>query len=73
MTKSKKFEANLEKLNTLIMKSGRKKSWIAEQMGIHQTTLTGWLKGKRKPSFLAVKMLAQILEVEVEDLEQKAA
>lgn len=73
MTKAKKFKTDLTKLNEMILKSGRKKCWVAEQLGVHYTTISGWLSGKREMSYMAAKLIAQVLECEIEDIELKAA
>jgi DNA-binding transcriptional regulator YiaG len=72
MTKAKKFKTDAAKLNDAILKSGRKKLWLAEQIGVHHSTISGWTSGRREPSYTAMKLLALILEVEIEELEQAA-
>jgi DNA-binding transcriptional regulator YiaG len=73
MTKTRKFKTDVVKLNEIIQKSGRKKIWIAEQLGVNSSTIGAWASGRREPSFTAMKLLALVLEVEVEELELKAA
>jgi transcriptional regulator with XRE-family HTH domain len=73
MTKTRKFKTNAAKLKALVDKSGRSSLDIAEELGVDRSTVSRWLAGTTNPSFTAMKSLAQILEVEVEDFELKAA
>lgn len=59
------------KIDEMILKSGLKKGYIANELGINPVTLSNYISGKRKISLeLAVK-LAEILHCKVDDLYKK--
>ncbi len=57
---------NLERVEASIAEQSLKRYWVAEQAGIHKTTLRRWLKGRiqrvRKEN---AEALAQVLNSEV--------
>lgn len=57
-----------EDLAIAIAKSGKRKKEIAEEVGIHPTSLSYFLSGKRDPSVLVLRKLAAALEITFADL-----
>lgn len=56
------------KIEELIVESGLKKKYVAEQLGININTLTNWIKGKNMPKLDQAVKLAHILNCKVDDL-----
>ena len=38
-----------EQIEAWLSKEGRKKEWLAKQLGVHRTTLSQWLCGAYRP------------------------
>jgi len=55
-------------LNKLIEKKLIKKSLLARELGISNTSLSRYISGERKPRLTIAKKLADILECSVEEL-----
>lgn len=56
------FEIDPRSINTLLKQQGLKRWWVAEQAGIHKTTLRRWLNGGiNKVRYVHVARLAQVL------------
>jgi len=52
----------------LIIKSGLKKRYIANKIGINENTLTNWMKNRSWPKLNQAVELAKILNCDVNDL-----
>lgn len=56
------FQIDPKSINTLLKDQGLKRWWVAEQAGIHKTTLRRWLNGRiNKVRHGHVVRLAQVL------------
>lgn len=55
-------------INVWIAKSGYKKKYVAEQLGVSQTVLSRWINGHSMPSLENAFKLAKILNCKVDDL-----
>tara|TARA_Y100001963_G_C6582536_1_gene354131 strand:- start:214 stop:459 length:246 start_codon:yes stop_codon:yes gene_type:complete len=55
-------------INKHIAKSGLKKTFIAEQIGVHRTDISNWISGNRKPNRERLRLLARILKCNMSDL-----
>ena len=58
----------MNNIKKVIWKSGFRKGYIAEQMGIAQSNISNWISGDRKPSKPNIRMLCKILKCKVKDL-----
>ena len=55
------------KINEIIKKSGKKKGYIAKELGIAPSTMTRYCKGYTYPNSKILEKLSKILEVEVSE------
>ena len=58
-------------LNKWITKSGYKKKYIADELGVSQTVLSRWISGKSNPSLENAFKLAELLRCKVDDLYER--
>ena len=58
----------MNNIEQVIWDSGYRKGYVAEQMGIVQSTISMWISGNRIPSKPRIRMLCKILECKVRDL-----
>lgn len=56
------------KINEQIELNGRKKKWVAQQLGVSQEVLSRWINGRSMPSVNNLFKLAKILNCKVDDL-----
>jgi transcriptional regulator with XRE-family HTH domain len=64
---------NSNKLKELLIRDGRKRSWVASECGITLGYLNLMLSGYRKPSLSVLKHLARIFDSKVEDILNETA
>lgn len=57
----------MTKINEIILKSGKKKGFIAQQLGIAQSSLTRYCKGYTYPNTKILQKLAEILNVPISE------
>jgi transcriptional regulator with XRE-family HTH domain len=55
------------KLNEIILKSGKKKHFIAQKLGISKQSLTRYCHGYTSPTAEVLQALAKLLEVNISD------
>jgi DNA-binding XRE family transcriptional regulator len=55
-------------LEKAVMKSGLKKGYIAERIGVRPTTVSQLIAGKSRPDILTALKLARLLNKTVEEL-----
>jgi len=55
-------------INYWIELRGRKKKWVAGQLGISQNVLSRWINNHSMPSVYKLFELAELLECKVDDL-----
>ena len=67
------YSAN--RLRQEIVGKGRRPAWVADQLGLHRTTIYRFMDGSRSISADMAEKLAEVLEIPVEALmeEQVAA
>ena len=58
----------MNNIEQVIWDSGYRKGYVAEQMGIVQSTISMWISGNRIPSKPRIRMLCKILKCKVRDL-----
>lgn len=57
-----------QKLREAFERSGLTKRYIAQRIGVHESTVSLWLSGKRTPLVEHLKELAEVLRVDMADL-----
>lgn len=61
----------MEDLNQLKIVSAKKKrtnKWLAEQLGVNQTTVSKWCTNTTQPDLQTLKRITELLEVNIQDL-----
>ncbi len=58
----------MTKLSEILKKRGIKQKWIAEKLGVSETVVSNWVKGKHIPQPKYILKLAVLLNVSIEDL-----
>lgn len=67
------FKLDAQKFNSILEKNGLKKKWIAQKLDVHESTVSRWCTGATQPPYEAVLLIAELLELEIEDLGAQAA
>jgi transcriptional regulator with XRE-family HTH domain len=55
------------KINEIILKSGKKKQFIAQKLNISPSTLTRYCSGKTSPNMETLKKLSGIIGVSIDE------
>lgn len=58
----------MNNIKKCILKSGFKNTYIAEQMGVHDTEISNWIAGRRTMTKDKVRKLAKLLKCKMTDL-----
>ncbi|GAG64655.1 unnamed protein product [marine sediment metagenome] len=58
----------MTKLSEILKKRGIKQIWIAEKLGVSETAVSHWVKGKHIPQPKYILKLSKLLEVSIEEL-----
>ena len=58
----------MNNIDKVIWKSGLRKGYIAEQMGVLPSNISMWISGDRIPSKPRIRVLCKILNCKVKDL-----
>lgn len=67
----KHYIANMEDLNQLklvLVKKKRTNKWLAEQLGVNQTTISKWCTNTTQPDLATLKRISELLEVSVSEI-----
>ena len=57
----------MTRINEIILKSGKKKGYIAQQLGIAGSSLTRYCKGYTYPNLKIIQKLADLCDVKVSE------
>lgn len=58
----------LNQLKIVLVKKKRTNKWLAEQLGVNQTTVSKWCTNTTQPDLQTLKRITDLLEVNVQDL-----
>ena len=58
----------MNNINEVIRRSGLRKNWIAEKMGVHKSLISIWIAGDRIPNSERIRSLCKTLNCKVKDL-----
>ncbi len=58
----------MNRIKQVIWDSGYRKNYIAEQIGVHPSHISMWIKEDRKPNKARIRKLCKILGCKVVDL-----
>ena len=59
---------DLNQLKIVLVKKKRTNKWLAEQLGVNQTTVSKWCTNTTQPDLQTLKRITELLEVNVQDL-----
>ena len=59
---------DLTQLKIVLAKKKRTNKWLAEQLGVNQTTVSKWCTNTTQPDLQTLKRITELLEVNIQDL-----
>lgn len=59
---------DLNQLKIVLVKKKRTNKWLAEQLGVNQTTVSKWCTNATQPDLHTLKRITELLEVNIQDL-----
>ena len=59
---------DLNQLKIVLSKKKRTNKWLAEQLGVNQTTVSKWCTNTTQPDLQTLKRITELLEVNIQDL-----
>ena len=59
---------DLNQLKIVLAKNKRTNKWLAEQLGVNQTTVSKWCTNTTQPDLQTLKRITELLEVNIQDL-----
>ena len=58
----------LNQLKLVLVKNKKTNKWLAEQLGVNQTTVSKWCTNTSQPGLETLLQIASVLDVDVKDL-----
>ena len=58
----------MNKLKEVIINSGYKNTFLAQQLGVHSTELSQWIANRRRPRNEQIRDLARILGCKIKEI-----
>lgn len=62
------MDRKINRIKTALVDKGRTNKWLAEQLGKDPATVSKWCTNVCQPSLETLMQIAQLLEVQVDDL-----
>lgn len=59
---------DLNQLKIVLVKKKHTSKWLAEQLGVNQTTVSKWCTNTTQPDLQTLKRITELLEVNIQDL-----
>ena len=59
---------DLNQLKIVLAKKKRTNKWLAEQLGVNQTTVSKWCTNTTQPDLQTLKRITELLEVNIQYL-----
>ncbi len=59
---------DLNQLKLVLVKSKRTNKWLAEQLGVNQTTVSKWCTNTTQPDLATLKRISELLKVNVSEI-----
>lgn len=57
-----------DQLKLVLVKKKRTNKWLAEQLGVNQTTVSKWCTNTTQPDLATLKRISELLEVSVSEI-----
>ena len=67
----KQYVECMEELNQLklvLVKNKKNNKWLAEQLGVNQTTVSKWCTNTTQPDLATLKRISELLDVNVSEI-----
>ena len=67
----KQYVECMEELNQLklvLVKNKKTNEWLAEQLGVNQTTVSKWCTNTTQPDLATLKRISELLDVNVSEI-----
>ena len=58
---------DLNQLKIVLAKKKRTNKWLAEQLGVNQTTVSKWCTNTTQPDLQTLKRITELLEVNIQE------
>ena len=62
------MEKNINRIKVALADKGKTNKWLAEQLNVAQTTVSKWCTNSTQPPIETFMKIAEILEVDLNDL-----
>lgn len=62
------MEKNINRIKVVLVDKGKTNRWLAEQLGVAQTTVSKWCTNASQPPMGTFLRIAELLDVEITDL-----
>ena len=59
---------DINRLKVVLAEKKRTNKWLAEQLGVNQTTVSKWCTNTTQPDLQTLKRITELLEVNIQDL-----
>ena len=58
----------INRIKVVLVEQNRTGKWLAEQLGVNQTTVSKWCTNTTQPDLQTLKRITELLEVNIQDL-----
>lgn len=58
----------LNQLKLVLVKNKKNNKWLAEQLGVNQTTVSKWCTNTTQPDLATLKRISELLNVNVSEI-----
>lgn len=59
---------DLNQLKLVLVKKKKTNKWLAEQLGVNQTTVSKWCTNTTQPVLMTLKKISELLDVSVSEI-----
>ena len=59
---------DLNQLKLVLVKKKKTNKWLAEQLGVNQTTVSKWCTNTIQPDLMTLKKISELLDVNVSEI-----
>ena len=59
---------DLNQLKLVLVKKKKTNKWLAEQLGVNQTTVSKWCTNTIQPDLMTLKKISELLDVTVSEI-----
>lgn len=59
---------DLNRLKVALVKKKKTNKWLAEQLGVNQTTVSKWCTNTTQPDLVTLKRISELLDISVSEI-----